>query len=59
VGKLDGLDALVRVSVERRAIFAQRLLGVALGGWLPLHVALAAIALVMLTLHVVFALGSP
>jgi hypothetical protein len=55
-GKLDGLDSLVRNAVERRALFAQRVLGAALRAWLPLHVALAAIALVLFVLHVFLAL---
>jgi hypothetical protein len=55
-GKTGGLDALVRVVVERRAIFAQRALGAALRAWLPLHVALASIAVVLFVLHVFFTL---
>jgi hypothetical protein len=54
-GRLDGLDALVKNAVERRALFAQRALGSALRAWLPLHIALATIALVLFALHVFFA----
>jgi Fe-S-cluster-containing dehydrogenase component/CRP-like cAMP-binding protein len=51
-GKLRGLDALVRLAVERRALPLQRALQAALRAWAPLHVALTAIALVLLALHV-------
>jgi Fe-S-cluster-containing dehydrogenase component/CRP-like cAMP-binding protein len=51
-GKLHGLDALVRLAVERRALPLQRVLQAALRAWMPLHVALTAIALVLLVLHV-------
>jgi Pyruvate/2-oxoacid:ferredoxin oxidoreductase delta subunit len=54
-GKLEGLDALVKNAVEQRALFAQRALSGALRAWLPVHVALAAIALVLFVLHVFFA----
>jgi Fe-S-cluster-containing dehydrogenase component/CRP-like cAMP-binding protein len=50
--KLQGLDALVRLAVERRALPLQRVLQAALRGWLPLHVALTAIVLVLLAAHV-------
>jgi len=50
--KLTGLDALVRLAVERRALPLQRALQAALRAWTPLHVALTAIALVLLVLHV-------
>ena len=49
--KLAGLDALIRLAVERRALPAQRVLQTTLRAWLPLHVALSAIALVLLVLH--------
>jgi hypothetical protein len=56
-GRLDGLGDLVRVVVERRAIAAQRVLHGVLRGWLPVHVVLTAIALVLLAFHVAFALA--
>jgi Fe-S-cluster-containing dehydrogenase component len=52
---MDGLDDLIRLAVERRAIDAQRLLQSLLRGWLPLHVVAAAIALGLLVVHVVAA----
>ena len=54
--KLQGTDELIRLVVERRAVAAQAFLQGALRGWLPLHIAAAAIALVLLGLHVYFAL---
>jgi hypothetical protein len=53
--RLDGLDRVVRLVVERRALVAQRwLLGV-LGAGVPLHVVATAVALVLLAVHVVLA----
>jgi hypothetical protein len=49
--KLHGVDALVRVSVDRRSLPAQRVLQALLRGWLPLHVVLTAIALVLVAVH--------
>lgn len=51
LGKLEGLDALVRLAVERRALRVQRALQLALRVWAPAHVALTAIALVLLIVH--------
>jgi Fe-S-cluster-containing dehydrogenase component/CRP-like cAMP-binding protein len=48
-----GLDDLVRLVVEHRAVRAQRLLTWTLRGWLVPHVATTAAALVLLVLHVV------
>ncbi len=50
--KLQGLDALVRLAVERRALPLQRVLQAALRAWMPMHVALTAIVLVLLVAHV-------
>jgi hypothetical protein len=50
--KLQGLDDLVRFVVERRALRAQRALQNALRVWLPIHVVLAAVAVVLLAAHV-------
>jgi Fe-S-cluster-containing dehydrogenase component/CRP-like cAMP-binding protein len=51
--RLDGLDELVRLVVERRAVGALRFLTFALRGWLPVHLAATAIAVVLLVAHVV------
>ncbi|MDB4939178.1 MAG: Formate dehydrogenase beta subunit [Labilithrix sp.] len=51
--KLDGLDDLVRLVVEHRAIGALRGLTIALRGWLPVHLAATAAAVVLLIAHVV------
>ena len=51
--RLDGLDELVRLVVEHRAVGALRLLTFALRGWLPVHLAATAIAVVLLVAHVV------
>ncbi len=53
--KLRGIDPLVRLAVERRAIVAQRVLQACLRGWAPIHVVLAAIALVFLIAHAILA----
>ncbi len=49
--KLHGLDGLVRLAVERRSLPLQRALQAALRAWTPLHIALTAIALVLLVVH--------
>jgi len=51
--RLDGTEDLVRLVVERRAVSAQRILQLALRAWLPAHVVVSAIALVLLAVHVV------
>ncbi len=54
--KLEGLDAVIRLVVERRGIGAQRVLGAALRAWMPAH-AIAATALgLLLIVHVFFEL---
>jgi hypothetical protein len=50
---LGGIDELVRLVVEHRAVRLQRILTWALRGWLVPHVAATAAALVLLALHVV------
>jgi Fe-S-cluster-containing hydrogenase component 2 len=50
--RLDGLDDLVRLVVEHRAIGALRVLTFALRGWLAVHLAATATALVLLVVHV-------
>ena len=54
---LAGLAELTRIVVELRALPAQRLLLGVLRVGLPLHVATFGIAMAMLVLHVMFALG--
>jgi Fe-S-cluster-containing dehydrogenase component/CRP-like cAMP-binding protein len=49
---LDGLDDLVRLAVERRAVRAQRVLQGALRAWIPPHVVAVAVTLVLLLVHV-------
>ncbi|GAC1546790.1 MAG: hypothetical protein NVS3B10_10730 [Polyangiales bacterium] len=51
--RLDGIEELVRLVVEHRAVDALRVLTFALRAWLPVHVAAAAIAVVLLVAHVV------
>jgi Fe-S-cluster-containing dehydrogenase component len=51
--RLDGLDGLVRLVVEHRALGALRLLTFALRGWLGVHLAATGVALVLLVVHVV------
>jgi Fe-S-cluster-containing dehydrogenase component/CRP-like cAMP-binding protein len=51
-GKLEGLDALVRLAVERRALGAQRALQAGLRAWHPVHLVGTAIVLVLLAMHV-------
>jgi Fe-S-cluster-containing dehydrogenase component/CRP-like cAMP-binding protein len=50
---VSGIDELVRLVVEHRAVRAQRLLTWTLRGWILPHVALVVAALVLLVLHVV------
>jgi hypothetical protein len=57
--RLVGLDDLVKLVVERRAIGAQRILTGALRGWLAVHVAATAAAIVLLVLHVLAVRGRP
>jgi hypothetical protein len=57
-GTLDGLDDLIRMVVERRAVRAQRLLHLALRAWVPVHVVAVGVLAVMLVAHVVVVLGA-
>ncbi len=50
---LAGIDDLVRLVVEHRAVRAQRLLTWTLRGWLVPHLAATAAAVVLLAIHVV------
>ena len=51
--RLEGLDELVRLVVEHRAVGSLRLLTFMLRGWLPVHLAATGTALVLLVAHVV------
>ncbi|MFT3772582.1 MAG: cyclic nucleotide-binding domain-containing protein [Minicystis sp.] len=55
--RLAGLSELLRIVVELRALPAQRILLGALRVWLPIHVVTFGVALAMLVLHVIFAVG--
>lgn len=57
--RLAGLDELVKLVVERRAIDAQRVLTMLLRGWIPVHVAATGAAIVLLVLHVLAVRGRP
>jgi hypothetical protein len=48
----SGIDELIRLVVEHRAVRAQRMLTWLLRGWIVPHVAIAASALILLALHV-------
>lgn len=51
--RLAGLDTLIRLVVELRALTAQRVLTALLRIWLPLHGVCAALALALLLVHLV------
>ena len=51
--RLEGLDELVRLVVEHRAVGSLRLLTFVLRGWLPVHLAATGTALVLLAAHLV------
>jgi Fe-S-cluster-containing dehydrogenase component/CRP-like cAMP-binding protein len=57
--RLNGLDDLVRLVVERRALGAQAILTRVLRGWLPIHLAATGAAIVLLVLHVIAVWGRP
>lgn len=52
IGHLDGIDDLIRLTVERRAISAQRLLQGVLRAVVPMHVVCVAVTAVLLLAHV-------
>ena len=52
-GQLEGLDELVRLVVEHRAAGSLRLLTLVLRGFLPIHLAATAAAVVLLVAHIV------
>jgi hypothetical protein len=51
--RLSGLEGLIRTAVEMRALRARRSLRILLRAWLPMHLALSALVLALLVLHVV------
>jgi Fe-S-cluster-containing dehydrogenase component/CRP-like cAMP-binding protein len=55
--KSDGLDDLIRLVAERRALRAQRVLHACLRGWVPLHVGASTASVVLLLAHVVSVMG--
>ncbi len=55
--RLDGLDDLVRVVVEHRAVLSARVLTFVVRGWLGPHLAATAAAIVLVVFHVVAVLG--
>jgi Fe-S-cluster-containing dehydrogenase component len=50
--RLEGLDELIRIVVELRALPARRALTLALRGWLPVHVIGTGILFALLGLHI-------
>ena len=56
--QLDGVEDLVRLVVERRAVGAQRLLQTTLRAWVPAHILSVAVALVLLVVHVACVAGA-
>jgi hypothetical protein len=51
--RLAGLDMLIRLVVELRALTAQRALTFAMRGWLPLHIVSASACLALLVIHLI------
>jgi Fe-S-cluster-containing dehydrogenase component/CRP-like cAMP-binding protein len=50
---IDGVDELIRIAVELRALPARRALGFALRVWPPLHAIAGAVTVALLVVHVV------
>lgn len=55
--RLEGMAELVRLVVEHRATVAARVLTFVLRGWLGVHVAATAAAIVLVVLHVIAVVG--
>lgn len=55
--KLGGLDELVRIVVELRALPLRRLLTLSLRGFLPLHMVSSALLVALLAVHVLVVVG--
>jgi len=51
--RLEGLEELVRLVVEHRAVGALRILTFTVRGWLPVHLAATGAAMILLVAHVV------
>ena len=58
-GRLDGLDALVRDVVERRALAAERALSIVLRGWFAVHVVASVLVVVLLACHAFVEIAYP
>jgi Fe-S-cluster-containing dehydrogenase component/CRP-like cAMP-binding protein len=56
VDRLAGLEKIIRVAVEVRALPGRRVLSGSLRAWLPLHMVMAAVTLALLAVHVVLVL---
>ncbi len=54
--RLAGLDKLIRVAVEVRALPGRRAMTVALRAWMPLHMVMAAVTVALLLVHVALVL---
>ncbi|HUQ01373.1 MAG TPA: cyclic nucleotide-binding domain-containing protein [Kofleriaceae bacterium] len=54
--RLTGLEKVIRVAVEVRALPGRRVLTASLRAWLPLHMVMAAVTLALLVVHVVMVL---
>ena len=57
--RLAGMDELIGLVVERRAVSAQAILTRLLRGWIAVHLAGASAATVLLVLHVLSLRGRP
>lgn len=55
--RLSGLDELIKTVVELRTLPIRRVLSLSLRSWLPLHMILTGIVLVLLVLHVASVVG--
>ncbi len=55
--RLAGVDEIVRVVVELRALPVRRTLTAALRGFLPLHIVASALVFALLAIHILVALG--
>jgi Fe-S-cluster-containing dehydrogenase component len=54
--RLAGLDEVIRVAVEVRALPGRRVMTTALRAWLPVHMVTAAVTVALLVVHVVMVL---
>ena len=54
--RLAGLDKIIRVAVEVRALPGRRVLTAALRAWLPAHMVMAAVTVGLLVVHIAMVL---